>query len=107
MQQLLTDKRREFEEIVRQLKEAGAKRIFVQFPEGLRYSIQKISKDLETEGFETVLCMERTYGACDIRDDEARRLNCDTLLQVGHANYGVKSDMKVVYWDYFLEADPI
>jgi len=105
--QLSIEKRKEFEKIVDELKQVGAKRIFVQFPEGLRVRIQDISKDLERAGFETILCMERTYGACDIRDDEAKRLNCDTVLQVGHANYGVKSSVPVVYWDYLLDADPI
>jgi len=107
MQILKIDRRREFEDIVNQLNQIGAKRIFVQFPEGLRIKIQDISKDLEKEGFEPILCMERTYGACDIRDDEAKRLNCGTVLQIGHANYGVKSSVPVVYWDYLLEANPI
>ena len=96
-----------FEKAAKELKKLNAKRIFVQFPEGLMLSIQEISQKLEREGFEVVLCLEKTYGGCDIRDDEAKRLKCDAILHIAHQNFGVKSSLPVVYWDYFLEADPI
>lgn len=64
-----------FEKAVKKLKKMKAKRVFIQFPEGLKLSIQNISEDLEKEGFETVLCLEKTYGACDVRDDEAKDSN--------------------------------
>lgn len=96
-----------FEKAVAELKKLKAKRVFVHFPEGLKLSIQEISEKLEKEGFETVLCMERTYGACDVRDDEAKRFKCNAILHIAHQDYGVKSSLPVVYWDYFLEADAV
>lgn len=96
------------EEIIKQLKKLKAKRIFIQFPEGLKNEkIMGIAKSLEKEGFEPVLCIEATYGACDIRDAEAKRLECDAILHIGHVDFGVKSDIPVVYWEYFLDSDPI
>ena len=89
------------------LKKIKAKKIFVQFPEGLRIEIQSISRFLEDKGFDAVLSCEPTYGACDIRDDEAKRLKCDAILHIGHSDFGVKSKIPVVYWEYFYKTDPI
>jgi len=94
-------------EAIAKLKKLHAKRIFVHFPEGLKMRIQEITKELEKEGFETVLCLEPTWGACDVRDTEAKRLNCDVILHVAHQDYGLKSELPVVYWEYFFDADPI
>ncbi|MBI2005179.1 MAG: diphthamide synthesis protein, partial [Candidatus Aenigmarchaeota archaeon] len=95
-------------DVIRQLKKLKAKRVFVQFPEGLKnQKIQDIAKVLEGKGFDTVLCIEATYGGCDVRDVEAKRLQCDVILHVGHIDFGVKSDIPVVYWEYFLDSDPI
>ena len=95
------------QEIIQKLKKINAKRIFVQFPEGLKLKIQEICKNLEKEGFEIIICLEPTYGACDLRDEEAKRLKCDTILHIGHSNFGIKSKLQVIYYDYFIEADPI
>lgn len=89
------------------LKKIKAKRIFVQFPEGLRIEIQSISNYLKEKEFDVVLSCEPMYGACDIRDDEAKRLKCDAILHIGHSDFGVKSKIPVVYWEYFYKTDPI
>lgn len=89
------------------LKRIKAKKIFVQFPEGLKTEIQSISKYLEDKGFDVILSCESTYGACDIRDDEAKRLKCDAILHIGHSDFGVKSKIPVIYWEYFYDIDPI
>jgi len=94
--------------VVEQLKKLKAKKVFIQFPEGLKNEkIQDIAKALEREGITPLLCIESTFGACDVRDDEAKRLQCDAILHVGHVSFGVESDMPVVYWEYFLDSDPI
>lgn len=95
------------QEVVEKLKHLGARRVFVQFPEGLKLKIQEITEALEREGFECVLCLERTFGACDIRVEEAKRLGCDTILHIGHTNFGIETDIPVVYWEYFLDVDPV
>jgi len=94
-------------EAIEKLKKLGSKRIFVQFPEGLRLKIQDIAKQIEKEDFEVILSMEPCYGACDIREDEAKRLGCDAILHIAHEDYGVKTEIPVVYYPYFMEADPI
>ncbi|MCX6821219.1 MAG: diphthamide biosynthesis enzyme Dph2 [Candidatus Aenigmarchaeota archaeon] len=94
-------------EIINDLKKINAKRIFVQYPEGLKLKIQGICKQFEKEGFEVVISCEPCYGACDVRDEEAKRLGCDVILNIGHSNFGVESKIPVVYWDYFYDVNPI
>lgn len=96
-----------FEDVIEKLKAMNAKRIFVHFPEGIKVRVLEISDKFEDAGFEAVLCMERTYGACDVREDEAKRLKCDAIVHVAHEDYGVKTELPVVYWDYFLEVNPL
>jgi len=93
--------------ILDEIKKTGAKRIFVQYPEGLKLKIQQISKDLEKEGFKTIICCEPCYGACDLKDEEAKRLNCDLILHIGHSDFGMKSKISIVYWDYNLDINPV
>ena len=95
-------------EVIQQLHNLKAKRVFMQFPEGLKNEkILEISREIEKEGIITLLSIEPTFGACDVRDTEAKRLQCDTILHVGHVSFGVKSDIPVVYWEYFLDSDPL
>lgn len=88
------------------LKSQNAKRVFVQYPEGIKLRIQDIAKKLEAEGFNIVICTEPCFGACDIRDYEAARLGCDTVLHIGHEDYGAESELPVVFWEYFIPSDP-
>ncbi|MEM5879440.1 MAG: diphthamide biosynthesis enzyme Dph2 [Candidatus Aenigmatarchaeota archaeon] len=95
------------EEIVKKLKELKAKRIFIQFPEGLRLRIQKMVNELEENGFETILSVEKCFGACDVRENEAKLLKCDAILHIGHERFLPKSKIPVVYWEYFIDVDPL
>ena len=94
-------------EIPEKIRKIRLKKIFLQYPEGLKLRIQEISKELEKKEFEVVICCEPSFGACDIRDEEAKRLGCDVILHIGHSDFGVKSKIPVVYWDYFYTIDPI
>lgn len=98
---------KQIEKVIKELKELNTKRVFIQFPEGLKFRIQKIAKKIQEHGFECVLCLEPSYGACDIRDFEAERLGCDAILHIGHSDLGIKSKIPVIYWEYFYTVDPI
>ena len=95
------------ESIILELKKRNARRIFVQYPEGLVTKILEISRKLEENGFDVVISMEPCYGACDIRDFEAERLGCDIILHIGHLDFGLKTKLPVVYWEYMMEVNPI
>jgi len=94
------------EEIVKKLKRLNSKKIFVQFPEGITLRIQDIVKELEKNGFQVVLSIEKCFGACDIKENEARLMGCDTILHIGHEKF-FESKLPVVFWEYFLDVDPL
>jgi len=95
------------ENVIKELKEKKAKKVFVQYPEGLKLKVVDISKSLEKEGFEVILCLEPTFGSCDLRDQEAKRLGCNAILHIGHSDFGMRSEMPVIYWEYEIDVDPI
>ncbi|MCK4714410.1 MAG: diphthamide synthesis protein, partial [Candidatus Aenigmarchaeota archaeon] len=95
------------ENILKKLKSLKAKKVFVQIPEGLKTRALEISGFLDKEGFETVTCVEPCFGACDLRDSEAKRLGCDALLHIGHTDFGLKTALPVVYEEWQLDFDPV
>ena len=95
------------ENVIKELKKLKAKRVFIQYPEGIKSKLPDIAKQLEKEGIEVVICTEPCYGACDIRDEKASRLVCDSILHIGHEDFGIKSKLPVIYWEYFLDVDPL
>lgn len=97
----------EFNNIIKKLKEMKIRRIFIQYPEGLKLKIVDISKKLEKESFETILCMEPCFGSCDLKDYEAKLMSCDAILHIGHSEFDLKSELPVIYWDYEIDVDPI
>lgn len=95
--------------VIKKLKAKNAKRIFLQYPDGIKMRIRDIVQKLESAGFEVVTCLEECFGACDIRDEEAVRIGCDIILHIGHEKFLPQSKLKlpVVYWEYFIDADPL
>jgi len=77
----------------------------VQAPEGLKTSLLGIGVELRKAGIEAVLSCEPCFGACDLRDIEAKRIGCDLLLHIGHADFGIRPVLPVIYEEYRLEAD--
>ncbi|MEM7821559.1 MAG: diphthamide biosynthesis enzyme Dph2 [Candidatus Aenigmatarchaeota archaeon] len=91
--------------VINKLRKLKAKRVFIQFGEGLKLRIQDIAEKLKKEGFETVICCEPCFGSCDIREFEAKRLGCDAILHIGHEKI-VHTKIPVIYWEYFMDSDP-
>jgi 2-(3-amino-3-carboxypropyl)histidine synthase len=94
-------------EAIEKLKKLKARRVFIQFPEGLTLRVQDIAKELEKSGFEVVISLEKCFGACDVKEDEAKLLGCDAILHIGHEPFLSKTKIPVVYWEYFIETDPV
>ncbi len=97
------------ETVAGRIRLAGAGKVFVQTPEGLKTQLQKMGSALGKAGIEAVLSCEPCFGACDLRDAEAKRLGCELLLHIGHtrAPMAAKTALPVIYEEYPLEADPI
>ena len=93
-------------ESLNELKKTKAKRVMLQVPEGLKTMIKDISRILEKEGYDVFSSVEPCFGACDIRDDEAKRLGCDAIFHIGHNDFGVKPAIPVIYYEWPSDFDP-
>ncbi|KAL1992789.1 hypothetical protein VTN49DRAFT_3545 [Thermomyces lanuginosus] len=77
----------EIPKTIHKIRTTGAKRVALQFPEGLLMFATTIS-DILTEfcpGIETLIMGDVTYGACCIDDYTARALGCDLLVHYAHS----------------------
>ncbi|KAJ3375517.1 Diphthamide biosynthesis protein 1 [Allomyces arbusculus] len=76
----------EIHKTVHQIQKFSAKRVALQFPEGLQMFACIISDILEQfTGVDTVVMGDVTYGACCVDDFTARALECDFLVHYGHS----------------------
>ncbi len=98
---------RHLADITKILKKKNAKRVFVQIPEGLKMDANTIFSYLEKEGFEPIISADPCFGACDIREVDAKNLGADIILHIGHADFGVKTRIPVVYYHLEKDADII
>ena len=94
-------------EILKKLKRARAKRLYVQVPEGLKTSAQDLVNFIESEGMTVFLSVEPCFGACDLRENEAISLKCDHMLHVGHSDFGIRTKIPVIYHSYEIRLDAI
>jgi len=70
------------------------KPVAVQLPEGLKqYSTLVLD---ELCDFDPVLFVDPMYGACDLRDEEAKKFGCNLLIHFGHAFMG-KPKIKTLF----------
>lgn len=92
-------------EILGLIRRRKGKRVFIQVPEGLKTGVFELVDFLEKEGVHTFLSIEPCFGACDLRDREAKMLGCDLLLHLGHKDFGLKSEVPVVYYEYPVGLD--
>lgn len=77
----------EIHKTIHRIRSSNAKRIALQFPEGLLLFATTIS-DILTQfcpGTETLIMGDVTYGACCIDDYTARALGCDLLVHYAHS----------------------
>jgi 2-(3-amino-3-carboxypropyl)histidine synthase len=94
------------ERVLKMVRARKPRRIFVQVPEGLKPGATELCRKLESSGTETILSLSPCYGACDLREDEARMLGCDLILHIGHSDYGIKTRIPVIYEEYRIDYDP-
>ncbi|UCD06883.1 MAG: diphthamide biosynthesis enzyme Dph2 [Candidatus Aenigmatarchaeota archaeon] len=92
---------------LKKISKFKAKNIFLQIPEGLKTQALEMVSALEKEGLEVFISVDPCYGACDLRDHEAKALGCDVILHVGHSDYGLKSRIPVIYEEFEMNYDPV
>ncbi|XP_076365983.1 diphthamide biosynthesis 1 [Tachypleus tridentatus] len=76
----------EIEKTIWRIKQAGAKLVALQFPEGLLMFSLAIADILEKfTAAETIIMSDVTYGACCVDDFSARALGADFMVHYGHS----------------------
>lgn len=79
-------------------------RILLQVPEGLKTKVLQLTEQLEKQGNEVLISCEPCYGACDLRDSDARHLGCEKIIHYGH-NKIIESRIPVQYEEYRMKID--
>lgn len=81
------------------------RKIMIQVPDGLRNLALSLAKYLEGSGKECIVSLDHCYGACDLRDKEAKAIGCDLLLHVGHTKFYRKFNtaLPVVYLPIYID----
>ena len=75
----------EEEKIKQEITKLGAKRVLLQFPEGLKPEGPRIAKIVEKTGALPIISADPCYGACDVAINEAESLGVDLIVHFGHA----------------------
>ncbi|MCX6801299.1 MAG: diphthamide biosynthesis enzyme Dph2 [Candidatus Diapherotrites archaeon] len=87
----------ELNEAVEKLKKIHAKKILLQIPEGLKTKVDDIIEELESNGFDIAASMDPCFGACDLKENEAKILGCDAILHLGHSPFIEKTKIPTIY----------
>ncbi|BDB97189.1 diphthamide biosynthesis enzyme Dph2 [Saccharolobus caldissimus] len=77
------------ERIIHEIEARNAKKVLLQFPEGLKYFsieiVNKLRKKIPNVDF--IISGEPSWGACDIAEDEAIQIGADLIVHFGHTPY--------------------
>lgn len=101
----------ELERLVAEL--AGAKKVLLQLPDGLKkfssFIVDFLSRSVKD--VEVLVSMDGGFGACDLKISEANLLNADVLVHFGHTQYSLQEvpikngKVKVIYVPAFYKGN--
>lgn len=75
----------EEERVKQEIIKLGAKRVLIQFPQGLKNECMRIAKVVKKAGALPIVSADSCYGACDLATSEAEILGADLIVHYGHA----------------------
>ena len=75
----------EEERVKQEIVKLGAKRVLIQFPEGLKPEAPRLAKMIGKLGVLPIISADPCYGACDLATTEAETLGVDLLIHYGHS----------------------
>ncbi len=98
----------ELERIANTIRESGYEFVCLQFPEGLMDRSAQVADEIRSRtGCRVAICSNPCYGACDIADEEAKKLGADALVHFGHTEILTRTATPVHYVEARMDADPI
>ncbi|MDD5417665.1 MAG: diphthamide synthesis protein [Candidatus Nanoarchaeia archaeon] len=73
----------ETNKVIKKIKDSKAKKVLLQFPEGLKINAVKIAGEIEkATGAVIMIWAGSCFGACDIP-----AVKCDLMVQYGHSKF--------------------
>jgi len=84
-------------DLVSQLGARGAKKVALQFPEGLKRQAAETAAALKSAGFEVIVSGDPCYGACDLALDTLSG-GADVLVHFGHAPVDNRRNVIFIPW---------
>lgn len=93
--------------LISEIRSRGAKKVMVQAPEGLKTNITEITGALSSGGISCIVSNDPTYGACDLRDKDAKQMGCDLLVHIGHSRFYVDfaTAVPVLYFPWTMDVE--
>ena len=88
-------------DLVRQLRDRGAKSVALQFPAGLKRRAAEFAAGLREAGFDVIISGDPCYGACDLALDTLA--SADILVHVGHAPVDEQERVIFLPWEVDFE----
>ena len=89
----------EIAEVIEKIKDLNAKKVGLQFPEGLKVHATKIAGQIEQEtGALVIISADPCYGACDVADLDMID-SVDLLVHFGHRPLPLDYDLPVIFVD--------
>src|SRR3989344_5184930 len=87
----------ELDKIVRTIKKEKAKKVLLQFPEGLKQYSTIIVEELEKriKDVDFFIWLDSCFGACDV-PIETERLRIDLIIQFGHSEWQYGGKMGII-----------
>ena len=91
----------EIDRIVKTIKKEKAKRVLLQFPDGMKpwatAIADEIENKLDNENVEIMIWLGSCFGACDV-PLQVESIEVDLIVQFGHSewNYKNKREIKIV-----------
>src|SRR3972149_5579535 len=87
----------EEERIKQEITKQCAKRVLLQFPEGLKPEAPRLAAMVEKAGALSIISADPCYGACDVAAGEAERLGVDLIVHFGHAQMLKHAQVPTLY----------
>ena len=91
--------------LISEIKSRNAHKIMIQLPEGLKMNTTEIVNEMKEHVVDAIVAGDPSYGACDLRDREAKEAGCDILVHTGHnkfyRDFGVA--VPVLYFPWIID----
>ncbi|MEM1574608.1 MAG: diphthamide biosynthesis enzyme Dph2 [Nitrososphaerota archaeon] len=86
--------------IIEKIREINPSKILIQSPAGLKNFAIKVSDELNNIGIPTIISANPCYGGCDVAFNEAKNINANLILHIGHSKFLSKHEVRTLYYEY-------